>query len=93
MDHVYHLAANVGGIGFIENNKAVTVHDNTLINTRMLEAARRNGASRLLCTSSTCIYPGYLQESPDVTRSSSQTPTRPMPRTAPAGRSPWPSSR
>jgi GDP-D-mannose 3', 5'-epimerase len=48
MDHVYHLAANVGGIGFIENNKAVIVHDNTLINTHMLEAARRNGASRLL---------------------------------------------
>jgi GDP-D-mannose 3', 5'-epimerase len=48
MDHVYHLAANMGGIGFIENNKAVIVHDNTLINTHMLEAARRNGASRLL---------------------------------------------
>jgi GDP-D-mannose 3', 5'-epimerase len=48
MDHVYHLAANMDGIGFIENNKAVIVHDNTLINTHMLEAARRNGASRLL---------------------------------------------
>jgi nucleoside-diphosphate-sugar epimerase len=41
MDHVYHLAANMGGIGFIETNKAVIVHDNTLINTHMLEAARR----------------------------------------------------
>jgi GDP-D-mannose 3',5'-epimerase len=51
MDHVYHLAANMGGIGFIEANKAVIVHDNTLINTHMLEAARRNGASR------SCIRP------------------------------------
>jgi nucleoside-diphosphate-sugar epimerase len=67
MDHVYHLAANMGGIGFIEANKAVIVHDNTLINTHMLEAARRNGASRFLYTSSACIYPGYLQGSPDVT--------------------------
>ena len=66
MDHVYHLAANMGGIGFIEANKAVIVHDNTLINTHMLEAARQNGVSRLLYTSSACIYPGYLQRSPDV---------------------------
>jgi nucleoside-diphosphate-sugar epimerase len=67
IDHVYHLAANMGGIGFIETNKAVIVHDNTLINTHMLEAARRNGTSRFLYTSSACIYPGYLQGSPDVT--------------------------
>jgi GDP-D-mannose 3', 5'-epimerase len=67
MEQVYHLAANMGGIGFIETNKAVIVHDNTLINTHMLEAARRNGASRFLYTSSACIYPGYLQGSPDVT--------------------------
>jgi GDP-D-mannose 3', 5'-epimerase len=67
IDHVYHLAANMGGIGFIEANKAVIVHDNTLINTHMLEAARRNGTSRFLYTSSACIYPGYLQGSPDVT--------------------------
>ena len=65
--HVYHLAANMGGIGFIEANKAVIVHDNTLINTHMLEAARHNGASRFLYTSSACIYPGYLQGSPEVT--------------------------
>jgi GDP-D-mannose 3', 5'-epimerase len=67
VDHVYHLAANMGGIGFIEANKAVIVHDNTLINTHMLEAARLAGVSRLLYTSSACIYPGYLQNSPEVT--------------------------
>ena len=67
VDEVYNLAANMGGIGFIEANKAVIVHDNVLINTHMLEAARLNGASRYLYTSSACVYPGYLQESPDAT--------------------------
>jgi len=61
VDEVYNLAANMGGIGFIEDNKAVIMHDNTLINFHMLEAARINGARRYLFTSSACIYPGYLQ--------------------------------
>ena len=67
VDEVYALAANMGGIGFIESNKAVIVRDNTLINLQTIEAARQNGVSRLLYTSSACIYPGYLQKSPDVT--------------------------
>ena len=66
IDEVYSLAANMGGIGFIEENKAVIMHDNVLINTHVLEAARRLGVSRLLYTSSACVYPGYLQDSPDV---------------------------
>lgn len=66
MDHIFHLAANMGGIGFIETNKATIVHDNTLIDTHMLEAARVAGASRFLYTSSACIYPRYLQNTPDV---------------------------
>jgi nucleoside-diphosphate-sugar epimerase len=67
VDEVYALAANMGGIGFIESNKAVIVRDNTLINLQTIEAARQNGVSRLLYTSSACIYPGYLQKSPCVT--------------------------
>jgi len=66
VDEVYNLAANMGGIGFIEANKAVIMHDNVLINTHMLEAARVNGADRYLYTSSACVYPQYLQETPDV---------------------------
>jgi nucleoside-diphosphate-sugar epimerase len=66
MDQVYNLAANMGGIGFIESNKAVIVHDNTLINIHMLEAARLNHIKKYLYTSSACIYPGYLQKSPDI---------------------------
>jgi len=67
VDEVYNLAANMGGIGFIEANKAVIMHDNVLINTHMLEAARVNGIGRFLYTSSACVYPGYRQDSPDVT--------------------------
>jgi GDP-D-mannose 3', 5'-epimerase len=66
VEEVYALAANMGGIGFIENNKGIIVRDNTLINLHTIEAARTNGARRLLYTSSACIYPGYLQKSADV---------------------------
>jgi GDP-D-mannose 3', 5'-epimerase len=64
---VYGLAANMGGIGFIESNKAVIVRDNTLINLHSIEAARVNGVKKYLYTSSACIYPAYLQKKTNVT--------------------------
>ena len=64
---VYNLAANMGGIGFIEKYKAVVMYDNVLINMHMLEAARLQGVQRYLYTSSACIYPGYLQRVAEVT--------------------------
>ena len=67
IDEVYGLAANMGGIGFIEGNKAEIVRDNTLINLNTIEAARINGIQRYLYTSSACIYPRYLQDDIDVT--------------------------
>jgi len=67
VDEVYGLAANMGGIGFIESNKAVIVRDNTFINMHTIEAARQNGVKRYLYTSSACIYPGYKQKETDVT--------------------------
>jgi nucleoside-diphosphate-sugar epimerase len=66
VSEVYNLAANMGGIGFIESHKAEIIHDNILINIHMLEAARLNGVEKFLYTSSACIYPGYKQNSPDV---------------------------
>ncbi|HBB86441.1 MAG TPA: NAD-dependent dehydratase [Blastocatellia bacterium] len=66
IDQVYGLAANMGGIGFIETNKAVIVRDNTLINLQTIEGARINGVKRYLYTSSACIYPGYLQNETDI---------------------------
>ena len=61
IDEVYGLAANMGGIGFIEANKGEIVRDNTLINLHTIEAALVNGVRRYLYTSSACIYPMSLQ--------------------------------
>jgi nucleoside-diphosphate-sugar epimerase len=61
-DEVYHLAANMGGMGFIENYKALIMRDNTLISTNVLEAARRYTARRLFFSSSACAYNTDLQK-------------------------------
>jgi len=61
IDKIYNLAANMGGIGFITEIGAEVMHDNTLINTYMLEAARQNKTKRYLFTSSACAYPTYKQ--------------------------------
>ncbi len=66
VEQVYHLAADMGGIGYITTNHALIARNNTLINTHMLESARLNGVQRLLFSSSACVYPQYLQKSPDV---------------------------
>jgi GDP-D-mannose 3',5'-epimerase len=66
IDKVYNLAANMGGIGFITKVGAEVMHDNTLINTYMLEASRQNKVKRYLFTSSACIYPTYRQTNPEI---------------------------
>jgi GDP-D-mannose 3',5'-epimerase len=66
VDFVYNLAANMGGIGFITQVGAEVMHDNTLINTYMLEASRKNNVSRYLYTSSACVYPTYRQTNSDL---------------------------
>jgi nucleoside-diphosphate-sugar epimerase len=57
----------MGGIGYITAFHADIARNDTMINTHMLEAARLNGVKRFLFSSSACVYPQYLQESPDVT--------------------------
>jgi nucleoside-diphosphate-sugar epimerase len=66
MDEVYHLAADMGGIGYISAFHAEITLNNTLINAHMLRAARHQGVKRFLFSSSACVYPQYLQEKPDV---------------------------
>jgi GDP-D-mannose 3',5'-epimerase len=66
IDLVYNLAANMGGIGFITEVGAEVMHDNTLINTFMLEAARQNKVKRYLFSSSACVYPTYRQTDPNI---------------------------
>lgn len=67
MDHVYALAADMGGMGFISAHHAEILHNNSLINIHTLEAARQNNVSRYLYTSSACIYPEYKQLDTNVT--------------------------
>jgi nucleoside-diphosphate-sugar epimerase len=57
IDEIYHLAGNMGGMGFIEHNKATIAHDNVLIDASMLEAARVAGVGRFFYASSACVYP------------------------------------
>jgi nucleoside-diphosphate-sugar epimerase len=66
VDEVYALAADMGGMGFISQHHAQILHNNVLINTHTLEAARRNRVSRYLYTSSACVYPEYRQTSADI---------------------------
>lgn len=66
IDEVYHLAADMGGIGYITAFHADIAINNTLINTHMLQAAREAGVKRFLFSSSACIYPQHLQKSSDV---------------------------
>jgi nucleoside-diphosphate-sugar epimerase len=67
VDEVYHLAADMGGIGYITAFHAGIALNNTLINTHTLKAAYENKVKRFLFSSSACIYPQYLQDKPDVT--------------------------
>ena len=61
---IYNLAANMGGMGFIEKNKALCMLS-VLINTHMLMAARKYGAERFFYASSACVYNGDLQHTAD----------------------------
>ncbi len=64
---VYALAADIGGMGYIATHNAAILHQNTLISTHTLEAARQNGVQRYLFASSACVYPEYLQTEASVT--------------------------
>jgi GDP-D-mannose 3', 5'-epimerase len=62
---VFQLAADMGGMGFIENNKALCMLS-VLTNTHMLMAAREKGVERFFYSSSACVYNGEKQKTPDV---------------------------
>ena len=65
IDVVFQLAADMGGMGFIENNKALCMLS-VLTNTHMLMAAREAGVQRFFYSSSACVYNGDKQKSADV---------------------------
>src|SRR5271154_2044155 len=63
---VYNLAADMGGMGFIETHKALCMLS-VLINTHLLMAAQKQGVERFFYASSACVYAADKQVNPDVT--------------------------
>ncbi len=63
---VYNLAADMGGMGFIENNKALCMLS-VLINTHLLQASHDTGVQRYFYSSSACVYNHDKQVDPGVT--------------------------
>jgi len=53
--HVYNLAADMGGMGFIVSNQSVLLYNNTMISFNMLEASRQNGVKRYFYSSTACV--------------------------------------
>lgn len=64
VDEVYNLAADMGGMGFIENNKALCMLS-VLINTHLLQASKEAGVKRFFYASSACVYNGTKQTDPN----------------------------
>lgn len=65
MDEVYNLACNMGGMGFIENNKALCMQS-VLINTHLIMAAAGLGVDKFFYSSSACVYNASKQTSVDI---------------------------
>ncbi len=63
---IYNLAADMGGMGFIENNRALCMMS-VLINTHLLKAAREHDVARFYYASSACVYNHDKQLDPNVT--------------------------
>src|SRR5271169_320748 len=63
---VYNLAADMGGMGFIENNRALCMLS-VLINTHLCMAAKKHGVKRFFYASSACVYAADKQTDPNVT--------------------------
>jgi len=66
VSEVYNLAADMGGMGFIENNRALCMLS-VLINTHLLMAAKKEGTDRFFYASSACVYAADKQVDPNVT--------------------------
>ena len=66
VDRVFNLACDMGGMGFIENNKALCMLS-VLVNTHLLDASRRADVERYFFSSSACVYAAGRQTDPNVT--------------------------
>jgi GDP-L-fucose synthase len=58
---VIHCAGKVGGVGGNMNYKGEYFYDNIMINTNVIESARRNGVEKLVSFLSTCVFPDNVE--------------------------------
>jgi len=79
-DVVFNLAADMGGMGFIQSNHSVILYNNIMLSFNVLEAARQNGVKRFFYSSSACVYPEHIQERPDISalKESDAWPAKPQ---------------
>ena len=61
IDYVFNLACNMGGMGFIENNKALCMLS-AVININLLNSSKKNKIKKFFYSSSACIYPSFKQK-------------------------------
>lgn len=61
IDYVFNLACNMGGMGFIENNKALCMLS-AVININLLNSSKKNKIKKYFYSSSACIYPSFKQK-------------------------------
>jgi nucleoside-diphosphate-sugar epimerase len=66
VNEVYHLAADMGGIGYITYHHGDSARNNVLVSTHLLEASRINGVVRFFFSSSACVYPQDKQNVSEV---------------------------
>jgi len=66
IDWVFHLAANMGGIGYITRVFGEIIYDNAMINLNMIDEARKAKIEKFFFSSSACVYPLYRQNQPDI---------------------------
>ncbi len=59
IDIVIHLAANVGGIGYNQENPATLFYDNLLMGVHLMEEARKNGVDKFVAIGTICAYPKF----------------------------------
>lgn len=59
--HVVHCAAKVGGVGGNMISKAEYYYDNVMMNTNVIESARKHGVENLVCFTSTCVFPDKVE--------------------------------
>jgi nucleoside-diphosphate-sugar epimerase len=65
IDQIYNLAADMGGMGFIENNKARCM-ESVLINTHLLQSAVKHEVKDFFYSSSACVYASFHQNTLDI---------------------------